>query len=112
MVFVLTFLLPASVLLADFNDAVTRADDLHDQGKFAEAKALLLDATAQSQDGKEQAELYWRISRENIQLGDIADKAKKPSRKARGMRTRPLLRTPARTWAISGNRRTSGDGDR
>jgi len=78
MVFVLTFLLPASVLLADFNDAVTRADDLHDQGKFAEAKALLLDAAAQSQDGKEQAELYWRISRENIQLGDIADKAKKP----------------------------------
>ncbi len=78
MVLVLMFLLPAAVLLADFNDVVTQADDLHDQGKFADAKALLLDAVAQSQDGKEQAELYWRISRENIELGDLADKGKKP----------------------------------
>ncbi len=75
--FALMFLLPASLLLADFSDAVTQADGLHDQGKYADAKALLLDAVGQTQDGKEKAELYWRVSRETIELGDLAEKAKK-----------------------------------
>ncbi len=80
----LVFLLPASVLLADIKDVVTQADSLHDQGKYAEAKALLLDAVAHSQDGAEQAELYWRVSRENIELGDLAEKAKKPQEEILG----------------------------
>ena len=71
--------LPAFVLCADFKDIVTQADDLHDQGKYADARALLLDAVNQTADGKEQAELYWRASRETIELGDIAEKAKKPT---------------------------------
>jgi tetratricopeptide (TPR) repeat protein len=79
LVFALVFLLPVSFLLADFTDVVTQADDLHDQGKFADARALLLDAAAQSQDGKEKAELYWRVSRETIELGDLAEKSKKPT---------------------------------
>jgi tetratricopeptide (TPR) repeat protein len=77
-------LLPASVLLADIKDVVTQADSLHDQGKYGEAKALLLDAVAHSQDGAEQAELYWRVSRENIELGDLAEKAKKPQEEILG----------------------------
>jgi tetratricopeptide (TPR) repeat protein len=78
LVFAIMFLIPASVVLADFTDVVTQADSLHEQGKFAEARALLLDAVASLPDGKEQAELYWRVSRETIELGDIAEKAKKP----------------------------------
>ncbi|HTP58487.1 MAG TPA: hypothetical protein VMM82_06180 [Spirochaetia bacterium] len=76
-VIALMLVLPASLVLADFTDTVTQADSLHDQGKFADAKALLLDTVAQTQDGKEQAELYWRVSREIIELGDLAEKAKK-----------------------------------
>jgi hypothetical protein len=76
-VIALMLALPASFLRADFTDTVTQADSLHDQGKFADAKALLLDAVAQTPEGKEQAELYWRISREIIELGDLAEKAKK-----------------------------------
>lgn len=77
--FALVFLLPVSLLLADFADVAAQADDLHDQGKYVDAKALLLDAAAQSPSGKENAELYWRVSRETIELGDLAEKAKKPT---------------------------------
>ena len=73
------FLIPASLLLADTLPAAAQADDLHDQGKFAEARALLLDAAAQSPDAAAQAELYWRVARETIELGDLAEKARKPT---------------------------------
>ncbi|HUI71452.1 MAG TPA: hypothetical protein VL354_13110 [Spirochaetia bacterium] len=77
LLFAVLFLAPVSLLLADFPQVVAQADDLHNQGKFAEAKAFLLDAAGQSQDGKEQAELYWRAAREMIELGDQAEKDKK-----------------------------------
>ena len=80
--------LPAAVLLAaDFHQVVTQADALHDQGSYAEARALLLDAAAQSPSGKEKAELYWRVSRETQEMGDQAEKAKKPTEEVLGFFT-------------------------
>ncbi len=73
------FLLPVSLLRADFADVVKQADALHDQGRYADARSLLLDAAAATDSGPEKAELYWRVARETLELGDQADKAKKPA---------------------------------
>jgi len=67
------------VLLAAASPAVSQADLLHDQGKYGEARTLLLDAAASAADGKEKAELYWRAARETLELGDLAEKAKAPT---------------------------------
>ncbi len=75
----LVFLLPASLLRADVVDVVQQADGLHDQGRYAEAKAALLEAAAGTDNGREKAELYWRVARETLELGDLAEKAKKPT---------------------------------
>jgi len=70
-------LVPAAFVLADFADAVLQVEDLHAKGKYAEAKAFLLDAVAATESGKEKAELYWRLARETLELGDQAEKDKK-----------------------------------
>jgi tetratricopeptide (TPR) repeat protein len=57
---------------------VVQADLLHDQGKYAEARTLLLGAVSSAPEGKEKAELYWRAARETLELGDLAEKAKTP----------------------------------
>ena len=55
-----------------------QADALNDQGMYAEAQRLLLDSLSGAEGGKEQAELYWRAARETLELGDAAEKDKKP----------------------------------
>jgi len=72
-----TLVLPASFLAADFAQVVADADSLHDQGKYADARALLLEALT-TVSGREASELYWRAARETEELGDKADKEKKP----------------------------------
>lgn len=67
----------ATIAMADFTDTVLQAEDLHMEGKYAEAKAFLLDAAQATDDGAEKAELYWRASRETIELGNQAEKEKK-----------------------------------
>ncbi len=69
----------ATLAMADFTDTVLQAEDLHTEGKYTEAKALLLDAAQATDDGAEKAELYWRASRETIELGNQAEKEKKPT---------------------------------
>jgi hypothetical protein len=75
---VLLVLVPLGVAFADTAQVTTEADALHDQGMYAEARMLLLDALAGAPTGTEQAELYWRVARETLQLGDDAETAKKP----------------------------------
>jgi tetratricopeptide (TPR) repeat protein len=70
-------LLPLTFAFSDASQVLLQADALHDQGKYAEAKKFLLDSVAGA-GAKEQAELYWRASRETLELGDIAEKDKKP----------------------------------
>ncbi|HVP17945.1 MAG TPA: hypothetical protein VMU36_03050 [Spirochaetia bacterium] len=76
---VLLLVFPAFALRADVGDIAKQADALHDQGKYADARSMLLDAAAAADNGKDKAELYWRAARETLEIGDLADKAKKPS---------------------------------
>jgi tetratricopeptide (TPR) repeat protein len=70
-------ILPVAVVFADFGQTISEADALHDQGQYLQARTLLLDAV-DSASASEKAELYWRAARENIELGDIAEKEKQP----------------------------------
>jgi hypothetical protein len=60
---------------------VATADCLHDEGKYADAKAILLGAVG-TVSGEEASELYWRASRETQEIGDIAGKEKKSKTQA------------------------------
>ncbi len=72
------FIVPASIALADTAQVIAQADALDLKGSYAEARTLALDAVPAAANAKEQAELYWRASRETLNLGDNADDAKKP----------------------------------
>ncbi len=73
----LLLFLPALVFCADFAGTIAKADLLHDQGQHLEARTILLGAVT-GVSNKELAELYWRISRETLDLGDQAEKQKQP----------------------------------
>ena len=70
--------LPAAFALADTAQVIFQADALHQNGSYVDARKLVLDAAGATSNAKEQAELYWRASRETMEVGDIADNAKKP----------------------------------
>jgi tetratricopeptide (TPR) repeat protein len=72
-------LIPLSMIPAQAAQTTEQGDALHDQGKYAEAKQLLLDSLAGAASGKEKAELYWRAARETLELGDQAEDAKQPA---------------------------------
>jgi hypothetical protein len=69
----------AVIARADVTAVASQADTLHDRGSFDEARTLVLGAAATASSAKDQAELYWRAARETLELGDLAEKAKKPS---------------------------------
>jgi tetratricopeptide (TPR) repeat protein len=56
-------------------DTIAKIDKLHDQGNYEEARTLALEA-ASSAGQAEKAELYWRASRETLELGDEAEDRK------------------------------------
>jgi tetratricopeptide (TPR) repeat protein len=70
-------LLPLGLACADTAATLAQADSLNNEGKFLEARTLVLDA-AGAATGKDKAELYWRAARETLELGDIAEKAGTP----------------------------------
>jgi tetratricopeptide (TPR) repeat protein len=72
-------LLPLAFAAADTAQTVAQVDALHDKGQYAEAKQLLLDALGGAAGGKEKAELYWRLARATLELGDQAEAAKQPA---------------------------------
>jgi len=78
LVLTLLALLPAAFATADTAQVIIQADTLHLKGSYLEAKKLVLDAVSGTSNAKEQAELYWRAARETLNLGDVADDAKKP----------------------------------
>jgi tetratricopeptide (TPR) repeat protein len=72
------FLLLASVLatpslLADFQQDMAQADLLHKHDAHEEARALLEACLAREAGGREQAEIYWRLARAWLNLGDQAE---------------------------------------
>jgi len=58
-------------------DTFAKIDGFHDQGKHEEARTLALEAVA-SASPAEKAELYWRASRETLDLGDDAEDRNEP----------------------------------
>jgi hypothetical protein len=59
-------------VFAAVSDTLVKIDTLHDQGKYEEARTLALDSVG-SASAAEKAELYWRASRETLELGDVAE---------------------------------------
>ncbi|HET6450892.1 MAG TPA: hypothetical protein VFI08_06250 [Spirochaetia bacterium] len=79
-VFVMLLLVvPLVSVCADVAATVAQADALHNQGAYADAVKLLLGAVSTAAGGREQAELYWRASRETMEIGDVAARAGKPA---------------------------------
>jgi hypothetical protein len=74
----LLLFLPLGIASADDSPIAAQADALHDKGMYREAQKLLRDSAHGAQGGKELSELYWRAARETLELGDVAEKDKKP----------------------------------
>ncbi len=74
MIVAVTLLVP---LCLSAMDAIAKIDDLHDQGKYEEARTLALEGVS-SANQAEKAELYWRASRETLELGDEAEDRREP----------------------------------
>jgi tetratricopeptide (TPR) repeat protein len=74
----LLLVMPLSMAAAETATVLADADGLHNQGAYAQAVKLLLDSVPSASGGKEQAELYWRVARETLALGDQAEKEGKP----------------------------------
>lgn len=68
------FLILVPLCLFAASDAAKKVDALHDQGKYAEARAAALEAVGAA-GAAEKAELYWRAARETLELGDAAEDA-------------------------------------
>jgi len=75
----LLLVVPLAFAAADAAKVLADADVMHDQGASTEAVKLLLDSVPSAAGGKELAELYWRAARETLELGDLAEKAGKPT---------------------------------
>ncbi len=75
---VLFVMLPLGFACAEDSSVAGQADALNDKGMYAEAQKLLRDALPNAEDGKARAELYWRAARETLELGDAAEKDRKP----------------------------------
>ncbi len=69
----LTSLLAAPALQADFRQDMAQADLLHKHAAHEEARTLLEAELARSADGREQAEIYWRLARAWLNLGNQAE---------------------------------------
>jgi len=69
-----TILVPLG-LSAMAADILANIDALHDQGRYAEARTLALEAVSAAGPA-EKAELYWRAAREALELGDEAEDRK------------------------------------
>jgi hypothetical protein len=72
-------LVPLAAASADAAKVIAQADEMHEQGMYAEAKKLLLDAVGAAAGGAEKAELYWRAARETLETGNQAEDAKQPA---------------------------------
>jgi tetratricopeptide (TPR) repeat protein len=70
----LTFLLVASLpLFSDFLEVLDEVDKLYDEGRHGEARNMLLDLLKEASNNQEEAEVYWRLARETLNLGDKAE---------------------------------------
>ncbi len=60
-------------------EEIQQADLLHDEGRYAEALRVVLDAAALASSGVEKAELLWRASRDALEIGREAERSGAPA---------------------------------
>ena len=63
----------AAMCMADVRATVQEADRLHEQEKYEQCRSLIEAAIVQAAGGAEKAELYWRLARAWLNLGDAAE---------------------------------------
>jgi tetratricopeptide (TPR) repeat protein len=61
------------LLLADFPEVLAEADRLHKQDAYEQSRAFLESSLGQAAGGQQKAELYWRLARAWLNLGDQAE---------------------------------------
>jgi len=59
--------------MADFQDVLDRADQLHEDEDYEQSKSHIESSMAQAGSGADRAELYWRLARAWLNLGDEAE---------------------------------------
>jgi tetratricopeptide (TPR) repeat protein len=64
------------LLFADFPQIMAEADRLHNLDAYEQSRAFLEANLGQAADAHEQAELYWRLARAWLNLGDLAEDKK------------------------------------
>lgn len=66
-------LIVAPLSMADFQDVLERADQLHEAEDYQQCKSYIELSLAQAASGAQKAELYWRLARAWLNLGDEAE---------------------------------------
>ena len=66
-------LLIAPLGMADFQEILDRLDQLHEAEQYEQTKSLIESSMAEAGSGAEKAELYWRLARAWLNLGDEAE---------------------------------------
>jgi len=72
-VLLLVSLLATPLLLADFQELLAEADRLYKQDEFEQTRAFLEAGPDQAAGSQEQSQLYWRLARVWLDLGDLAE---------------------------------------
>lgn len=65
----------APLVFADFQDVLDRSDELNELEDFRAGKQFITAALTEAKGGLEKSELYWRLARVYLKLGDEAEDA-------------------------------------
>lgn len=74
------FLFVTGFGICDINEDLKKADALHDAFKYTEENTLLLSLLNKAQGNKEKADVYWRLARVTLYLGDESEDAGDPKK--------------------------------
>ena len=72
-VLLLLSLVATPLLLADFAEVLAEADLLYKQDEYEQSRAFLEASLGEATGGQEQSQLYWRLARTWLDLGDLAE---------------------------------------
>ncbi len=72
-VLLLVSLIAAPLLLADFQELLAEADLLHKQDEYEQSRTFLEASLGEAAGGQEESQLYWRLARAWLNLGDQAE---------------------------------------
>ena len=73
-VFAIIFFISTVWVFPDVQDIAGRADKLNEEENYKEEKNVLLDSLEKASGNSDMAELYWRLARAILNLGDEAEK--------------------------------------